>query len=125
MKKVRAFGGRPSGAEGDLLSRLLSETDRIDITPAVPVSMGGYGQRAEQLSRDVNDLLFAKALYLGSETARFLMITTDLICIPNGLAHEVTEEITAKISVDAEQGWPGGRLAQRRGTGEDAERGDK
>ncbi len=85
------------------MSLLLSGTARTDITPAVPISMGGYGQRAGQLSRSVHDRLFAKALYLAKETARVLMIATDLICIPNGLAYEVTREISETIGVEAEQ----------------------
>ena len=55
---------------GGLLSLILSGTSRIDITPAVPISMGGYGQRAGKLSRSVNDRLFAKALYLSCGSAR-------------------------------------------------------
>jgi hypothetical protein len=85
------------------MSQLLSGTSRIDITPAVPISLGGYGQRAQQKSRGVNDRLFAKALYLANESARLLMITTDLICIPNTLANEVTQEIAETMAVDDDQ----------------------
>lgn len=85
------------------MTQILSGTSRIDITPAVPISMGGYGQRAGKLSQSVNDRLFAKALYLSCGSARLLMITADLICIPNGLVHRVTEEIFAKIPLDADQ----------------------
>lgn len=85
------------------MSQLFAGSSRIDITPEVPTSMGGYGQRADQESRGVHDRLFAKALYLSNETARLLMITTDLICIPNDLAQEVTQEITGTTAMDNDQ----------------------
>ena len=92
-----------SDSRGVPVSQLFSGTSRIDITPAVPISMGGYGQRAGQKSRAVNDRLFAKALYLANESARFLMITTDLICIPNGLAREAAQEIVRTLRIGDEQ----------------------
>jgi hypothetical protein len=61
--------------------------------------MGGYGQRAQQKSRGVHDQLFAKALYLDSETGRFLMITSDLLCIPNDLAQKVSREIAGTLDI--------------------------
>jgi hypothetical protein len=89
--------------KGVLLSQILSGSARIDITPEAPISMGGYGQRAGKLSRSVHDRLFAKALCLANETTRFLVITADLICIPNGLVREVIDGISTAVGVDAER----------------------
>ena len=47
-----------------LPARLFAGTSRVEITPVDPISMGGYGQRAEQTSLGVHDPLFAKALFL-------------------------------------------------------------
>ena len=82
------------------MGQLVAGTSRIDITPTTPISMGGYGQRAQQKSRGVNDQLFAKALYLADGAARLLIITTDLICIPNQLARAATREIAAALGIE-------------------------
>jgi hypothetical protein len=86
-------------SEGAFLGQLVAGTSRTDITPKTSISMGGYGQRAGQKSRGVNDPLFAKALYLSDGVARFLMITTDLICIPNEIARAVTGEIATSLEI--------------------------
>ena len=85
------------------MSPLSAGTSRIDITPTAPISMGGFGQRAQQKSQGIHDRLFAKALYLANESVRFLIITTDLICIPNDLAHEVIQEIAKITAMNDEQ----------------------
>lgn len=85
------------------MSEILAGTSRIDITPAGPVPMGGYGQRAGRKCHGVSDRLFAKALYLANRSSRLLMVTTDLICIPSDLAREVAREIAGATAVDEEQ----------------------
>ncbi len=81
------------------MSQLVSGSSRVDITPAAPISMGGYGQRAGRKSCGVNDRLFAKALYLANGESRLLVLTTDLICIPNDLAREVTREVAGELAL--------------------------
>lgn len=73
--------------------RLFGGTARVDITPQEAVSMGGYGQRAGLLSQGVHDPLFAKALYLCDGESRLLMITTDLISIPNAIYTGVVKRL--------------------------------
>lgn len=62
---------------------LLAGTARVDITPSSPVSMGGFGQRAGSLSQGVHDPLFAKVLILQNSSQRLVLVTTDLLCIPD------------------------------------------
>lgn len=71
--------------------KFLAGVARIDITPTVPVSLGGYGQRAGLLSQGVHDPLSATALYLQSSLSRLLLITADLVALPDGLAARVQQ----------------------------------
>lgn len=75
-------------------SGLWAGTARVDITPTGPISMGGFGQRFGQVSQGVNDSLHAKSLYLSDKSSTLLIITTDLISIPNVIYHKVIKKIT-------------------------------
>jgi len=65
--------------------------------------MAGYGQRAGKKSQGIHDPLFAKALFLANDKAKLLFITVDLIGVPNGLAHDVTQKITQSTILDETQ----------------------
>ena len=77
-------------------NELRAGTARRDITPKGPISMGGYGQRVGQLSQGVHDPLFAKALWLSNGMSRLLVITTDLISMPDTVANRVVEQLAAR-----------------------------
>jgi len=77
-------------------------TARIDITPEGAVSMGGYGQRAGQVSQGVHDPLSTKALFLTDGTTRLLFLTADLVSIPNSLYARVLAGLTAAGVADAD-----------------------
>lgn len=81
---------------------LKAGTAQLDITPLEPISMGGYGQRTGP-NRGVHDPLFAGTLYLSRGTERLLFITSDLICIPNGLAQETASDIERRTGLSAAQ----------------------
>ena len=74
--------------------KILAGTARIDITPRGPISMGGYGQRSGQVSAGVHDPLFAKSLYLTNGETRLLLITTDLISLPDRIYARVLAGLT-------------------------------
>ena len=80
--------------KGGLSRQLLAGTSRVDITPAGRISMGGYGQRAGQLSRGVNDRLFAKALHLANGAAR----------VPSSRPEWILETMPSKV---LSQWWRG------------------
>jgi hypothetical protein len=82
---------------------LMAGTARVDITPPGAVSMGGYGQRAGKVSRGVHDPLFAKALFLTDGRVRLLLITADLISLPDAICKRVLNGlIEAKVAREAE-----------------------
>lgn len=87
----------------DSLQRTLhAGSARVEITPTVPISMGGYGQRAGQVSRGVHDPLFARALYLADGETRLLFITTDLISISDQVYRRVLAALSAAEVVTGE-----------------------
>lgn len=65
----------------------------MDITPPGPIALGGFGQRAGNVSTGVHDRLCAQALFLTSDESRLLFVTTDLVCMPTDLAGAVTDRI--------------------------------
>ncbi len=83
-----------------LPARLFAGTSRVEITPVDPISMGGYGQRAEQTSLGVHDPLFAKALFLTDGRERLLFITADLISLPVGIYTQVLAALTGAGEID-------------------------
>lgn len=76
---------------------------RWDITPSEPIGMGGYGQRAGKLSQGVHDPLYAKALYLENNDSRFLIVTNDLVCIPNHIAYTASDSLSKTTGLDISQ----------------------
>ncbi len=65
---------------------------RVDITPSWPVMLGGFGQRTTP-SAGVHDHIFGKALYLTNAGHALLLVTADLICIPQPLGGAVIAAI--------------------------------
>jgi len=73
----------------------LAGTARCDITPQGPISMGGYGQRAGKLSEGVHDALYAKVLILKIDSTQLVLITTDLLCIPEVVYRKVVDGLVS------------------------------
>jgi hypothetical protein len=65
-----------------------------EITPEYPISMGGYGQRAGQLSEGVHDDLYVKALFFQNGDTKVLILTADLISIPDAIYKRVLDGLT-------------------------------
>jgi hypothetical protein len=77
-------------------------TARVDITPSWPVMLGGFGQRTTP-SEGVLDRVEAKALWLANGRTQLLVITADLIAIPQQVSVPVVEAITATTTLAADQ----------------------
>lgn len=65
-------------AEGQSGGPLRGGTARVDITPAKPVEMSGYGGRKE-LSQGVHDPLSARAMAFEQDGRRLVLVACDLI----------------------------------------------
>ena len=75
------------------MTHIIAGWGGVDITPPGPIALGGFGQRAGDVSAGVHDRLIAQALFLSSGESRLLFVTTDLVCIPTDLADTVTDRI--------------------------------
>ncbi|HEX7899780.1 MAG TPA: neutral/alkaline non-lysosomal ceramidase N-terminal domain-containing protein [Planctomycetota bacterium] len=58
---------------------LLAGVGMVDLTPARPVPLGGYGARQGKPMEGVHDPVYAKALWLETPTARVCLVATDLV----------------------------------------------
>jgi hypothetical protein len=72
---------------------------RIDITPAKPVKMSGYGARTE-LSEGVHDPLSARAVAFESSGKRLVLVSCDLIGFYESTAEHFRKLITAEFKLE-------------------------
>jgi hypothetical protein len=75
---------------------------RVDITPSWPVMLGGFGQRTMP-SEGVLDAVEAKALWIANGRNQLLVITADLIAIPQQVSGPVVDAIVAATTLTADQ----------------------
>jgi hypothetical protein len=76
---------------------------RIDITPAYPVRLHGYGGRRTN-SEGVAGPLFAKALALGSDReGASILFTVDNLAVPGTVTDEVAARLKKRVRIDREQ----------------------
>lgn len=71
---------------------------KIDITPAKPVKMAGYGSRTG-LSKGVHDPLSARAVAFENNGKRLVLLSTDLIGFYNGTADYLRKIILDKFEL--------------------------
>lgn len=64
---------------------------KINVTPADPVIMSGYGHKDP--FKGIHDSLYATAIYFDNGNEKALIITADLI----GFSHETWDELTSRI----------------------------
>ncbi|MCB1120712.1 MAG: neutral/alkaline non-lysosomal ceramidase N-terminal domain-containing protein [Verrucomicrobiae bacterium] len=106
MKRLFAYGLVPilgilffsffqtalNGAETASDSTLTVGVGRVEITPDEPIRMTGYGGRRAP-SEGVEGKLWAKALAIGEGEDAVLIVTMDLIGVPDWLKAQVVEEL--------------------------------
>ena len=78
-----------SRESGDVLRAGIA---KIDITPAKPVKMAGYGSRTG-LSKGVHDPLSARAVAFENNGKRLVLVSTDIIGFYNGTAEHLRKII--------------------------------
>jgi hypothetical protein len=81
--------------------QLMAGTAVVNITPAIPVKMGGYGNRTE-LSEGVHDSLYARAVFFEQDGKKLVLVSTDLLGFYNNtydrIAATVCEQLELKPS---------------------------
>jgi neutral ceramidase len=76
---------------------------RIDITPKTPISMSGYAARTGPSEGAVHKL-WAKALALEDEHhSRVVIVTLDLVTVPNNLGEKVAERVRERWGLPRER----------------------
>ncbi|MEO5602782.1 MAG: neutral/alkaline non-lysosomal ceramidase N-terminal domain-containing protein [Cyclobacteriaceae bacterium] len=75
---------------------------RIDITPTGPIRLAGYGIRKKTESEGILQPLGAKAMAFGTDAqGPSIFITVDLLGIPANITRKLTDQLSAKIGIDA------------------------
>lgn len=96
---IACFAGPARAGDADWKAGLAS----VKITPERPVMMSGYASRIKPFERVVQDI-HAKAIVLEDNAGqRALILTSDLIGMPNWFAEPLAEQITAKTGLTREQ----------------------
>ncbi len=87
----------------DSNTRLSVGVARVDITPAGPIRMAGYGNRKTE-SQGVAGRIWAKALVIGSDEQKpSVLITADLIRAPGVLVEALAARLKKKLGVERAQ----------------------
>lgn len=90
--------GEAVPVEAETMDRgMLIGLSRVDITPENPIRLSGYGNRREP-SEGVDGKLWAKAMALGRGEETVLLVTLDLIGVPEWLTERVAEELSISAS---------------------------
>lgn len=72
---------------------------KVDITPTSSVWLGGFAARYKP-SEGVHDPLFAKAFFISSESSEVLLISCDLLNIPEEIYSIASEKISNETGID-------------------------
>lgn len=75
---------------------------RIDITPPVGIGLGGYGYYLRRFALGIHDPLYVRALAVGSEDDRFLIISCDIVALDAEMVEVVKSEIGQATGLPAE-----------------------
>lgn len=75
---------------------------KADITPPVGIKMGGFAARYKA-SEGVHDRLYSRALYLRGDRGAILLISNDLLNVPNFLVEEIKSEMSRKAGLERNQ----------------------
>src|SRR6516164_9438550 len=64
----------------------------VDITPAYPVRLSGYGSRRAE-SEGIEQHIFAKALAIGTDADLCVLITVDNLGVPESMSGEIARRL--------------------------------
>jgi hypothetical protein len=78
---------------------------RADITPKIGVELAGFGPFRTRRSSTVFEPIYARALAVEAATARWVLVSCDLVAVSASLTSRVRQ------LVEAETGWSGAEIA--------------
>jgi len=71
----------------------------VDITPDVPLPLGGYTERGTKLSIPGGDHLYARTLAFETDRTRIAVVSVETLTIPESLVREVKKRIPKDIDL--------------------------
>ncbi len=76
-------------------------TSKVEITPPIGVKLGGFAARYKG-SEGVHDPLYARTLYIKGEERSLLLISNDLVNVPDSIVSSVRAEVTSRTDLEEE-----------------------
>ncbi|MGC8642482.1 MAG: neutral/alkaline non-lysosomal ceramidase N-terminal domain-containing protein [Isosphaeraceae bacterium] len=95
---VLLLPGRAKGQDAPLRAG----SARVDITPKVPVALGGYAGR-KGLSRGVHDRLFARVVAFEQNGHRLVLVSTDLLGLYGSTSETIRQTILSACHLEASE----------------------
>ena len=76
-------------------AKLTASVSSIDITPpiAMKYTLGGYGERMNKSAEAIHDHIWAKALALQMGTRKYMIITLDLLGLPENVKSDLLKRV--------------------------------
>lgn len=75
---------------------------RVDITPRTPIRLAGYAARGDKETDKIIHRLEAKALAFGNDEQKpSILITVDLVGIPDNITNNLVEALVKEVDIDA------------------------
>ena len=76
-------------------AHLAASVSSIDITPpiAMKYTLGGYGERMNKPAEAIHDHIWAKALALQMGTRKYMIITLDLLGLPENVKSDLLKRV--------------------------------
>ena len=71
----------------------------VDITPDVPLPLGGYTERGTKVSVPGGDHLYARTVLLESGKTKIALVSVETLTIPESLVREVKKRIPSDVSL--------------------------
>jgi len=78
---------------------MLVSAARADVTPPVGVRMGGFAARYKG-AEGIHDNLYAKAIYLEGRDSSLLLISADVVELPNDVVERARTMLSKRLSID-------------------------
>ena len=76
-------------------AKLTASVSSIDITPPIEMkyTLGGYGERMNKPAEAIHDHIWSKALALQMGTRKYMIITLDLLGIPENVKSDLLKRV--------------------------------
>jgi hypothetical protein len=74
-------------------------TSRVDITPSVPLPLGGYTERGSKLSGPGGDRLYARTVLFLAGTTKIAVVSVETLTIPESFVREVKKRIPSDVTL--------------------------